>query len=61
MDNVIIQQGAKICRREGRVIFLETEPENLVWDLVAVYKKGSYLNKISRTFIGFMKRHFSGG
>lgn len=55
------EEGAKICRREGRVIFLETEPENLVWDLVAVYKKGSYLNKISRTFIGFMKRHFSRG
>ncbi|MBQ3759523.1 MAG: LysR family transcriptional regulator [Synergistaceae bacterium] len=53
------EEGAKICRREGRVTFLMTEPQILVWDLVAVYKKGSYLNNISRTFIDFMKRHFS--
>lgn len=53
------EEGTKICKRSGRVTFLMTEPQSLIWDLVAVYKRGAYLNKISRTFIDFMKRHFT--
>ena len=53
------EEGAKICKRSGRVTFAVFENQDLIWDLVAVYKKGTYLSNISRSFIDFTKRHFS--
>ena len=49
------EEGAKICQREGKIEFFAVKAPELLWDIVAVYKKGAYLNNVSRIFIDYVK------
>lgn len=49
------EEGAHICRRDGRVTYLAIDAPRLNWDLAVIYKRDAYLNSISRLFIDFLK------
>ena len=52
------EEGAKVCQHPGQVTYLRFDSEDLVWDLAAVYRKDVYLPRLSRLFIGAMKRQW---
>ena len=49
------EEGAKVCQHPGAVTYFAVDSPDLVWDLVAVYRKDTYLNNISRLFIEALK------
>lgn len=49
------EEGAKVCQHPGAVTYFALDCPDLVWDLVVVYRKDTYLNNISRLFIEALK------
>lgn len=49
------EEGAHICRRDGRVTYFAIDAPRLSWDLAVIYKQEAYLNSISRLFINYLK------
>lgn len=52
------EEGAKVCQHPGAVTYFVTNSSDLVWDLAAVYRKDTYLTRLSRLFIEVMKQQF---
>lgn len=48
--------GAKVCQHPGAVTYFAVDSDDLVWDLVAVYRKDTYLSKLSKLFIETTKQ-----
>lgn len=53
------EEGAKICQHPGFVTFFAVDSQDFIWDLGAVYRKGSYVSNISRLFIDSMKKQLA--
>ena len=52
------EEGAKVCQHPGAVTYFVTNSSDLVWDLAAVYRKDTYLTRLSQLFIEVMKQQF---
>lgn len=50
------EEGAKICQRPGAVTYFVVDTPELVWDLGAVYRKGTYVSKLACLFIESVKQ-----
>lgn len=50
------EEGAKVCQHPGAVTYFIVDSSDLTWDLAAVYRKDSYLPRLSRLFIEVMKQ-----
>lgn len=50
------EEGAKVCRHPGAVTYFAVDSPDLVWDLAAVYRKDTYLTRLSQLFIEVMKQ-----
>lgn len=49
------EEGARVCRHPGDVIFFRIENVSLEWELAFLYRKNSYLGPIRRSFIDHTK------
>ena len=50
------EEGAKVCQHPGAVTYFAVDSPDLVWDLAAVYRKDTYLTRLSQLFIDVMKQ-----
>lgn len=50
------EEGAKVCQHPGEVTYFAIDSSDLVWDLAAVYRKDTYLTRLSHLFIEVMKQ-----
>lgn len=50
------EEGAKVCQHPGAVTYFAVDSPDLVWDLAAVYRKDTYLTRLSQLFIEVMKQ-----
>lgn len=50
------EEGAKVCERPGKIIYLFQDCPELRWPLAVVYRKDSYLPELSRIFIEELKK-----
>lgn len=53
------EEGAKVCQHPGTVTYFAVDTPDLVWDLGAVYRRGTYLPHLARLFIDSMKQQLS--
>ena len=51
-------EGAGVCRHSGRVTYFMLDDSSASWDLGVVYRKNSYLPKVSQLFISILKEIF---
>ena len=50
------EEGTKVCQHPGAVTYFAVDSPDLVWDLAAVYRKDTYLTRLSQLFIDVMKQ-----
>lgn len=50
------EEGAKVCQHPDAVTYFAVDSPDLVWDLAAVYRKDTYLTRLSQLFIEVMKQ-----
>ena len=50
------EEGSKVCQHPGAVTYFAVDSSDLVWDLAAVYRKDTYLTRLSQLFIEVMKQ-----
>lgn len=50
------EEGAKVCQHPSAVTYFAVDSPDLVWDLAAVYRKDTYLTRLSQLFIEVMKQ-----
>lgn len=48
-------EGAKVCKKPGRVTFFLLDTPDLLWHLAAVYRRGRYLGRLPRLLIDIVK------
>lgn len=48
-------EGAKVCKHPGKVTYFALDVPELKWPLAVVYRKDSYLPRLSRLFIDTLK------
>ena len=53
------EEGAKVCQHPGTVTYFAVDTPDLVWDLGAVYRRGTYLPHIARLFIDSMRQQLA--
>lgn len=53
------EEGARVCVHPGKVTYFYIEPLNLSWELAILYKRGTYLNSITKAFISEAKMCFN--
>lgn len=49
------EEGLRICRHPGKVLFCDLDSPDLTWSLSVIYKKDVYLSALSKLFINHLK------